>query len=279
MALSNEMSPADIAALTGGNRGNDGLFGGGGYWMIVLFMIMFCFFGWGGNGFGGFGGGAAGAADNYVLASDFATLQRQIESGVSSLERKGDSIQNGLCDGFYAVNSSLLTGFGNTDKAIMQNGYETRSAVQAHQVSDMQAFNALQAQLAQCCCDNKAAIADLKYANAMGDNAIQQAIGNGFCQQNFASATNTRDIIDAMNSGFRALDQKMTAQEMAAKDAQIAEKNQQLFMANLAASQAAQNETLKGYMNGQFAYYNPRPVPSFTVPNPYAGCGGCYAGC
>lgn len=273
MSLSSDMSPADIRACTGGN--ND-TFGGSCIWMIVLFLI-FGMFGWG--GFGGWGNGSGGASENYVLASDFATLQRQIDSGVSSLERKGDAIQNGICDGFYAQNSALLTGFGNTDKAIMQGGYETRNAIQQNQITDMQGFNAMQAQLAQCCCDNKAAIADVKYAMAMGNNAIQQEVGNGFCQQNYANATNTRDIIDAMNSGFRALDQKMTAQELAAKDAQIADKNQQLFMAQLAASQAAQNETLKGYMNGQFAYYNPRPVPSFTVPNPYNGCGGCYGNC
>lgn len=275
MSLSSEMSPADIRACTGNGNSGDGM--GCGLWMIVLFLI-FGMFGWG--GFGGWGNGSnAGAADNYVLASDFATLQRQIDSGVSSLERKGDTIQAGLCDGFYAQNSALLTGFGNTDKAIMQNGYETRNAIQQGQITDMQGFNALQSQLAQCCCDNKAAIADVKYAMAMGNNAIQQEVGNGFCQQNFANATNTRDIIDAMNSGFRALDQKMTAQELAAKDAQLADKNQQLFMAQLAASQSAQNEVLKGYMNGQFAYYNPRPVPAFNVPNPYSGCGGCYASC
>nr|DAU01861.1 MAG TPA: hypothetical protein [Caudoviricetes sp.] len=276
MSLSSDMSPADIRACTGGNSDT---FGGSGLWMIVLFLI-FGMFGWGGfGGFGGWGNGSGGVSENYVLASDFATLQRQIDSGISSLERKGDAIQNGICDGFYAQNSALLTGFGNTDKAIMQGGYETRNAIQQNQITDMQGFNAMQAQLAQCCCDNKAEIADMKYAMAIGNNAIQQEVGNGFCQQNYANATNTRDIIDAMNNGFRALDQKMTAQELAAKDAQIADKNQQLFMAQLAASQAAQNETLKGYMNGQFAYYNPRPVPSFTVPNPYNGCGGCYGNC
>ena len=81
--------------------------------------------------------------------------------------------------------------------------------------------------------------------------------------------------------------QRLTAQELAAKDAKIAEQSQQLFAAQLAASQAAQNDTLKSYVSGQLAYYNPRPVPSFAVPAPYQyagcnsgynyGCGGCAA--
>ena len=69
----------------------------------------------------------------------------------------------------------------------------------------------------------------------------------------------------------------LTAQRIEAKDAKIAEQSQQLFAAQLSASQAAQNETLKAYMSGQLAYYNPRPVPAFPVPAPYqyGNCGTC----
>ena len=103
MSLTSEnMTPADIAACT--NSGNNGLFGdGGAYWIIILFLFVFC--GWGNNGWGG--NNSSGAVDNYVLASDFATLQRQIDSSTSSLERKGDTINSGLCDGFYAQNTTI----------------------------------------------------------------------------------------------------------------------------------------------------------------------------
>ncbi len=82
----------------------------------------------------------------------------------------------------------------------------------------------------------------------------------------FFEYLNARAVLDAL-----------TAQRIEAKDAKIAEQNQQLFAAQLAASQAAQNETLKAYMSGQLAYYNPRPVPAFTVPAPYqyGNCGMC----
>lgn len=270
------MSPADLAAVTGNN--NNGAFGdgNGAWWIIILFLFIFC--GWG-NG-NGWNNGGGGAVDNYVLASDFATLQRQIDSGISSLERKGDAINSGICDGFYAMNTSLLNGFAGTNSTIQQNGYDTRNAIQQGQIVDMQSFNALQAQLAQCCCDNKQAIAGVNYNMAMNSNAIQQEVTNGFCQTNFNNANNTRDIIDNQNNNARAILDALTAQRIEAKDAKIAEQNQQLFAAQLAASQASQNETLKTYMQGQFTYYNPRPVPAFPVSAPYQyGNCGCNTGC
>lgn len=120
MSLTSEsMTPADIAAVTG-NCGGNGMWGdGGAWWIIILFLFVFC--GWGGNGWGN-NGGAAGAADNYVLASDFATLQRQIDSSTASLERKSDAINSGLCDGFYAQNTTALTGFSNVNQNLC-NGF------------------------------------------------------------------------------------------------------------------------------------------------------------
>lgn len=88
----------------------------------------------------------------------------------------------------------------------------------------------------------------------------------------------TRDIVDNQNQNARAILDALTAQRIEAKDAKIAEQSQQLFAAQLAASQAAQNETLKAYMSGQLAYYNPRPVPAFPVPAPYQ-YGNCGTGC
>ena len=80
------LSPADVAVLSGnaGNRNNDGMFGDNAWWIVVLLL-----FGWGRNGFGGgFGGnGTGGVGDNYILATDFATI-----------ERKLDSLANGICD-------------------------------------------------------------------------------------------------------------------------------------------------------------------------------------
>ena len=227
------------------SNGNGFGWGGDGAWWIVLFLIFAAFGGWG-NGFG-FGGGnnGGGVVDGYVLASDF-----------SNIERKMDIINGGLCDGFYAVNNSLLTGFGNAELSRCNQ-----------QAALMQQLNNMAMQNANCCCETREAIQGVNY------NLATQA-----CDTRNQMQNSTRDIIDAMNCGFRSIDQRLTAQELAAKDAKIAEQNQQLFAAQLAASQAAQNDTLKSYVSGQLAYYNPRPVPSFAVPAPYqfAGCNSGY---
>ena len=93
------LSASDVALLSGNNgRNNDG-FGGDGSWAWVLIFLIFALGGFGRNGYG-FGGGTGSVSDNYVLASDFATLQRQIDSSTATLERKADATQQGLCDGF-----------------------------------------------------------------------------------------------------------------------------------------------------------------------------------
>lgn len=108
---------------TNGNA-NSGFFGGDGWWAIILFAMIF---GWGNNGWGNNG---SGAMNNYVLGSDFATIQRQLSDGFGNLTSQSRFIQNGLCDGFYSMNTSLLNGFSGVNQNIMQNGYETKNAIQ-----------------------------------------------------------------------------------------------------------------------------------------------------
>lgn len=269
MSLSDGM-PTMTMPVAPASTGNGGGFGWGGesIWMIVLFLI-FAIFGWGGNGWGG--NGNSGAADNYVLASDFATLQRQIDSAASTIERKGDITQQGLCDGFYAVNTTLLNGFAGVNQN-MSNGFQTAELSRCNQQAAlMQQLNAMQMQAQQCCCDQRADTAQVRYDMAQQGCDTRNQVQNS-----------TRDIIDAMNCGFRSIDQRLTAQEMAAKDAKIAEQSQQLFVANLAASQNAQTLDLRNYVSGQFAYYNPPARPAYIVQNPNCcngnynyGCGNC----
>jgi hypothetical protein len=280
MSLTSEsMTPADIAAVTG-NNGN-GMWGdGGAWWIIILFLFVFC--GWGnGNGWGNNGG--AGAADNYVLASDFATLQRQIDSSTASLERKSDAINSGLCDGFYAQNTTALTGFANVNQNLC-NGFSQAELsrangqmnlmqqMNANNITAMQNANALQSQLAQCCCDNREAIAGINYNMAMNTNALQHSVESGFCQTNYNNASNTRDIIDNQNSNARAILDALNAQQLAAKDAKIAEQNQQIFGLQLAASQQAQNNYLVQTLK-------PAPVPSFPAGQLYGYMNGCCNPC
>ena len=252
-------SLADIAAATGNGRNNDGMFGGDGSWWIIV-LFIFAFFGWGNNGWGNNGNGGGYVA----TAATQADIQRGFDN--SAVISKLDGINSGLCDGFYAMNNGMLTGFNGINTNVMQTGFGIQQAINADTVANMQNTNALQAQLAQCCCETREAIQGVNYNMATQGCETRQTISTG-----------TRDIIDNQNANARAILDAMTAQRIEAKDAKIAEQNQQLFAAQLAASQAAQNETLKAYMSGQLAYYNPRPVPAFPVPAPYqyGNCGAC----
>lgn len=217
-----------------------GGFGGENGWWVILFIILL--FGWGRNGYGNNNGSVM---DGYVLTSDFA-----------SVERKLDAVNNGICDSTFALNNAINGGFATAELSRANQ-----------QAALMQQLNAMQMQSQECCCENRAAIAQVRY-----DMATQA------CDTRNTVQNTTRDIIDAMNCGFRSIDQRLTAQEIAAKDAKIAEHNQRLFAADLAASQSAQTLDMRNYVSAQFAYYNPRPVPSFSVPAPYqyTGCGNQY---
>lgn len=254
MSLSSDGAPMLTMPVAPTNTGSNGGFGwgdNGALWLIVLFLFIFAG-GWG-NGFGSNGNGGGGVVDGYVLTSDFANVERKI-----------DSVNQGLCDGFYQQ-AQLVNG---TNMA-MANGFGQAELSRANQQAAlMQQLTAMQMQNQECCCENRAAIAQVRY-----DMATQA------CDTRNTVQNATRDIIDAMNSGFRGIDQRLTAQEIAAKDAKIAEQNQRLFAADLAASQSAQTLDMRNYVSAQFAYYNPRPVPSFSVPAPYqyTGCGNQYS--
>lgn len=250
------MTPADYAAITGNNN-NDFMGGNGAWWIIILFLFAFCG-GWG-NGFGGFGGGSQGAADNYVLTSDFSQLSRQISEGFGGVESGIDTIRNGLCDGFYTS---------------AQLNAQTNSNI-------MQSANAIQSQLASCCCDIREGISGVNYNMAMNSNALQSAINTGFCQTNFNGQTNTRDIIDSQNANTRAILDAIQSNKVEALKDRIAEQNQMINSLQLTASQVAQNQYLVEKLNP-----NPCPQPAYVVQPPqtisfpntcgvanYNGCG------
>ncbi len=250
-----DLSPADIAAVSGNNRNNGGFMDNGWLWIIVLFL--FC--GFGGNMFGG--RGASGAADNYVLASDFATIQRQIDSAASTLERKADIVQSGLCDGFYAMNTTLLNGFSGVNQN-MNNGFMNAELARCNQQAAlMQQLNNMQMQQANCCCETREAIQGVNY------NLATQA-----CDTRNTIQNATRDIVDNQNCNARAILDALTAQRIEAKDAKIAEQNQQIFAAQLAASQAAQNAYLVNQLK-------PCPIPAYLVQNPSCCYGTATTAC
>jgi len=265
------LTPSDVALLSGRNN-NDGGFGeGSGAWLIILFLI-FAAFGWGNNGYGNRGGngsnGSSGAADNYVLASDFATVERQLDNGFDRVGDRINAVYSGLCDGFYAINTSfgnlntnLCNQFANVSNAITQNGYETRLATQN-----------LGSQLADCCCKTQASIADVNYNLATNACAINNNITAGTNAIQNSMCTNTRDIVDAVNSSYRSLHDEIVANRIEDKNAQITAQQNEINALRLAASQQAQNTYLVNELR-------PSPVPAYITCNPYSSCGYGYGSC
>ncbi len=246
------LTASDVALLSGRNGNNDG-FGDNGSWWVIIFLI-FAFMGWGRNGNGFGGGNGSGATDNYVLASDFATIQRQLSDGFNDLTAQSRYIQNGICDGFYAMNTSLLNGFAGTNNAIMTNGYETRNAI-----------NNVSSQLAECCCKTQSAIQGVNYNLATNTCALQNTMN-----------MNTRDIVDTVNANYRALHDEIVANRIEDKNAQITAQQNEINALRLSASQSAQNAYLLSELK-------PCPSPSYIVPNPnccynYQVTSGCGCG-
>lgn len=232
------LSASDVALLSGRNGNNgDGMFGDNGAWWVIIFLI-FAFMGWGNRG-NGFGGGNGSVADNYVLASDFATIQRQLSDGFGDLTAQSRYIQNGLCDGFYAMNTSLLNGFAGVNNSIMTNGYETRNAI-----------NNVSSDLASCCCNLRSDIQGVNYNLATNTCALQNTMN-----------MNTRDIVDTVNANYRALHDEIVANKLEMKNDRIVEQQNEINALRLKASQEAQNAYLLSELK-------PCPQPSYVVNGP-----------
>ena len=261
-------SLADIAAATGNNNSNGGFgWGGDGAWWIVLLFLL-GLGGWG-NGYG-FGGNGS------------STVREEVAYGfdMNGLENSVRGIQQGLCDGFYAMNTGMLNGFSGVQSTLCQgfsgvnagaaqNTTDIIQSINADTIANMQNTNAIKAQLvdmaaanAACCCETQRAI-----ERGFGDIAYNMA--TQACDTRRAIADSTRDIIDSNNAGTRAILDFLTQDKIAALTAE----NQSL---KFAASQATQNAYLVNELR-------PCPVPAYVVQNPYCcntgyttyGFGGC----
>lgn len=246
MSLSSDGAPMLTMPVAPTNSGGNGGFGwdGNGSWFIII-LFLFAFLGWGNNGWGNNGGNSGGVVDGYVLSSDFANI-----------ERKMDLINGGLCDGFYAANTTLLNGFAGVNQN-MNNGLQTAELSRANQQAAlMQQLNAMQMQAAECCCNTQRSIEGVRY-----DMAAQA------CDTRNTVQNATRDIVENQNANSRAILDFLTNSKM--RDLESA--NQEL---RLAASQSAQNNYL-------ISQLRPCPSPAYITCNPWAGSGygGCGSGC
>ncbi len=239
MSLGNEGVPFTMPVEPANSGSNNGSGWGGDWGAWIILFLIFGMFGWGGMGFGGFGGGFGGGA--YPTE---AILQRSLDT--QTIIGKLDGVNQGLCDGFYAMQNSvnglgmnMMQGFHGVDNALCGLGSNIQQGFNATQMAMMQGQNAMQMQLADCCCKTNNNIergfADVGYRMATDTCAITTAIANS-----------TRDTIDNQNANSRAILDALNQNYIRTLESE----NQSL---KLSASQAAQNATLMAAMDANKA--------------------------
>ena len=268
------LSASDVALITNSDgRNNNSGWGDGGAWWIIIFLI-FAFLGWGRNGFGGgFGGGFDGSPFNYSPCCTPATQQGLSDAfNFNQLDNGIRGVQNGLCDGFYAINSSianlgssLLQCCCETKSAIATNGYETRDAINtnANNINSNlcngfnginQAISNLGFNLQDCCCQTQRSIDGV----------------------NYNMAKNTSDIIQANNANTQRIIDTLTQNEITSLRTEL--QSAQLQLSNFSQTQNIVNQL------------RPCPVPAYITCSPYTSynfnpynynnCScGCGCGC
>ena len=265
-----------------GNSGNGGFgdFGGSGWWILLLFILL------GGNGWGnnGFGGGFDGGLYPWMNNSNQINSgfrDQMINDNVTSIRDGVYGISNQLCNGFAGVNAAMANGFAQAEIANNARQIADMNQNFANQTATLQGFNGIQSQLASCCCENRLATADTKYA-----------LATEACATRTANAENTRDIIDSQTRGTQAILDKLCQLELDGVKGQLAQAQRenvglqnQLNMASFRESQANQNALFaQGMSNEVDALYNRlKNCPVNTVPvygsQPIFTCGGNPVGC
>lgn len=226
-----------LVANIDGNNGN-GMFGGDGWWAIIIFALIF---GWGGNGFGGFGG-FGGNRGGFEPCATQADVRAAVDQ--QTLISKLDQQTYGLADATYSLNNSIMNGFHGVDNAICNLGYQNQ-----------QGFNSLAHQISDCCCATQRAIDGVNY------NMATQA-----CDTRNLIQNTTRDIIDNANANNRALLDFLVNDKISTLQAE----NQSL---KFKASQAEQNAFISANQSAQTAELIRRlgadcPQPAYVVQPP-----------
>ena len=260
----------------GGNNG----FGDGNGWWIVLLIILLAAGGWNNNNGGGNGGFFGGMP--YVVDNG-ASVQRgfdqaAIMSGITGIQSGVQNLSTQLCNCCADMAQTVTSGFANAETAANARQIANLQQSFANQTAMLQGFNNIQSQFAECCCENR-------LANCQTQNIIQNE-GNA---TRFADANNTRDLLTNQTANTQAILDKLCQLELDGKQDRINDLERQLTLANLQASQTAQNAFIaQGFANEVDQLYDRLsncPVPSmpvygrtpiFTCPSQNNGCGcGC----
>lgn len=297
MALTeNGMDTTMLVSPTGGYSGNNGgFFGGGDSWLGILFLIALCN---GGFGFGGFGGGygammGAGMADGFglypwlnnsqnisdgfrdqMLNSTVQGIQNSITSGFGDVQLGIAGVNQNICQTGNGVISAITGAQNSLAQQLYGNEIANLERSYAAQTANSQGLNAIQSQLATCCCENRAATADVKYTLAQEG-----------CATRTADAQNTNALLTAFNSGIQSIKDQLCSDKIESKNDIIAQLRSELMFARGQASQDVQTAAIqlgqRNLANEVEQYVAPRAIPAYMVQNPNCctnacGCNGSF---
>ena len=235
----------------GGNGYGGDFFGGNGAWWLIV-LLLFANNGWG-NGFG-FGGGGM-----------MTNVNNDVQRGFD---------QSAIMGSLNGITGAISNGFANAEISRCNA-----------QTNVLQTLNNLGMSLQNCCCENRAGLADLKYTVATENCADRTALSEGLTNMMMANNANTQAIVNATNAGIQTVMDKICQLELAGKDQQIANLTAALNDAN---RRAESKDEIAQIMAGQRALANeveqyvlPTPRPAYVVQNPNCctqnfGC-GCAA--
>lgn len=249
---SNGYSLSDIAAATGNNNNNGFGFSGDGAWIFFLFILMLAG-GWNNNGFGYGNGGGQQAV--------FTDVQRGFD-------------QSALMAGLNGITTAVNTGFSNAEVSRCNSQANILQTLNNNQANLNTQLNTIAMNQQNCCCENRAGLADLKYTVATEACADRSAISDAL-----------KDVIASNTANTQAILDRMCQQEIESLKAQNQQLQMQSYLASLAASQNAQTGQILADNAAQTATLrqalNPTPIPAYIVSNPngcncgnWNGCGG-----
>ena len=225
---------------------------------------------WGGGFGGGFGGGSGSLWPYFTAQNTDNGVQRGFDTAALTSQLSG--IQTSIASGFAGAEVADC----NRAMTAMQTAYTNQIADMNQRFSDTTAItgqlNNLAMGLQNCCCENRAAVADLKYTVATEACADRAAVNDAL-----------RDVLTANTASTQRILDQMCQDKIDAKNEKIAELQSQLQMAQLAASQTAQTSRLladnAAQTNALEQYLNPVPIPAYIVQNPNCCTNTCGCGC
>jgi hypothetical protein len=289
MALTedNGMNTTMLVSPANGAANGFGSFGGDSWWIILLFFLLLGGGAWGMGGFGGMGNFGMIGSEMYPwmnqaqltnngfqnqMLNDNVTSIRDGISGLSTqICNSTGNIQNSLCNGFAGVNATINGGFANAETAANARQMANMQQAFASQTAITSGMNTIAANLQNCCCENRANIADLKYTVASENCADRAALSDGIRDVIVNQTANTQRILD-----------QLCNDKIEQKNDIIAQLRSELMYARGQASQDVQTATIQAgqrtLANEVEQYVSPRAIPAYMVQNPnccYQNACGC----